>query len=218
MDGVKVRHDEDGKDDKMMVLTSSTNSKVVNKQIGKGNDISNPTAMEMSGYDQIYTNMESNGMKENGFIVANNNAGEQKIEKSGDDLIGSVRQGPAALKLGRAGYDKIQYHVHGHGAVITADGSGGYTSGSASASAADYNAVATIQPSRVLGYDVQGNSSKIDFRDIAKADANPGQRIALSNPSSFAKQISFYRNGKPDIMTVDYNKFKATVNAVTNSN
>ena len=152
-----------------------------------------------------------------GPSIGNNNAGEQKIEKTGDGLTGSARQGPAAVKLGRAGYDKIQYDTHGDGAVITADGSGGYTSGSASASVADYNAVTSIQPSRVLGYDVQGNSSKIGFKDIAKADANPGQRIALSNPSSFTKQISFYRNGKPDIRPL-INKFKATVNAVTNSN
>jgi hypothetical protein len=111
LNGKMVKHVEDGKTDKVLVLTTSKKEGDVNAAIEKGNTMNAPANAVADKMEDAYTKTEANG-KENYFEVGK----EGKISKTVEGLEGEVtgNQRAEARRDLIAQGDKYDYDAHTH--------------------------------------------------------------------------------------------------------
>jgi hypothetical protein len=109
--GQLVRHDDDGKTDKVLVLTTSKKADDVNSAISNGNTIKAPTNEIASREGDAYDKTEATG-KEQYFVVGKDNTVSKTVEGSEDDVNhGAVSEAKKDL-LSKG--DLFAYDVHTH--------------------------------------------------------------------------------------------------------
>jgi hypothetical protein len=80
----------------------------------------------------------------------------------------------------------------------------------------DRSSPGRAQPNVVLGYQVNGMGD-VPAADLQKASNSRGTFVPLSNYSSLQKVITFFNRGG-NILSMDFSKFKATVQTIRSSN
>ncbi|MGX7668863.1 DUF6443 domain-containing protein [Flavobacterium pedocola] len=208
--GQQVKHVEDGKTDKKLVLTTSKKEGDVNNAIDKGQVINVPSNEVISKMDAAYAATEKSG-KENGFVVATD--GTTSSMKEGGEA--SVRLGSKYDELAEAGKTS-SYDVHTHpngtdangeivdvgapnpSGTIGADGTGTKDIGSYGKDGPNDS------PSVVLGYDVTKTTTTSQIGGTTRTDTTVTRKIGFYNGSG---QV-----GQP----VNYKDFKKAVDKINN--
>jgi RHS repeat-associated protein len=202
LNGDLVKHVEDGKTDKKLVLTSSSREKAVEKAIDKGEVVAVPSNEVIDKMDEAYKLTEKTG-NEHGFVVAT------------DGTTSSMKEGvPGEVRL-RSKYRELEdnnkttsYDVHVHNNEF--DSSGNITVPGAPTPSIGKDADtgsygkdgANNSPSVVLGYEVTTTTTQIG---------------PVTSRTDITKQVGFYNDkgavGKP----IDYDKFKKAAKKINNS-
>jgi RHS repeat-associated protein len=216
----------DGVDDgkKAIALTNSTQNALIKQTFidretvtvseSMAKDIIDvPTNGEITAMDNAFARTEAKGMREQGFVVANDKNGNQVISDNADGTMSSSPSGANYSGLRAKGITDFSYDAHTHGAVIKEDASGNIIVGGTGSSPGDRSGGDSRQPRVVLGYDVQNNTSKILPGDVSNAQSNTGTYVPLSNPGSFNKKITFYHSSG-NLKTMNYSDFKTLVQKV----
>ena len=179
LNGKLVKHVDDGKTDKKLVLTynNKKDGDVVNKTIDEGGVINVPSNEVVDKMSNAYTNTEASG-KENGFMVGETGKSSKIVEGTSDEINGNTWQ-EARRDLIAQG-DKAAYDVHVHPNTTNEDGSG--TVGLPQPSSTDLepkNNKGYSQPSAVLGYE----------RVVTPP---PSNQIGGTSTVEFVKKIGFF--------------------------
>ena len=195
--GKNVQHIEDGKNDKFIVLTSSSKAAEVSESISKGEVVAVPSNDVIKSMDAAYTATEVNGL-EHGFVAAT------------DGTVSSMKEGtPNQVKLA-TNYEEVEkagktssYDVHTHPNEV--DKKGNLMDNGVGAPAPSPNDIKSYgkdgpndRPSVVLGY----KAEKTETTDVI------GGRTSTS--TSITKQIGFYNSSGVVGKALDYNDFKKT--------
>jgi hypothetical protein len=197
LNGSKVKHVEDGKDDKILVLTTSKQEEKVDKSIENGDVINVPSNEVVNKMDQAFTNTETSGL-ENGFRVGEKGTVSVTVQGTKDE-IDSKSWKPAVDDLRNKG-DMVAYDVHTH--PLEKDASGNVTAiGLAEPSGTDQSNVVGSQPNVVLGY-----GQKI---------TQPGSNVIGGTPTvTFPRQIGFYNSNRVLGKSIDFSTFSNTVKRI----
>jgi hypothetical protein len=196
--GRMVKHVEDGKKDKKIVLTNKRKEKDVDDVIAKGHIIDNPTNTVVDKMSDSYTKTETNG-NEHGFVVGKAGLSSKIVEGTSEELPHKKRN-EAKEDLREQG-DEPAYDVHTH-PLGDIEGTGKY--GKAEPSETDKKPASMrgyTQPSVVLGYKPYTPPS----------DPN---RVGGTTEPEFHRAIGFYdKNG-----SIIHMKFDDFVNLVKRLN
>ena len=148
LNGKKVRHVDDNKTDRYLVLTTSSQESIVDQTIEAGGMIDVPTNDMVALMSEIYDRMEQTGL-EYGFRVGEKGTLSRIVEgKSGELSFNDWL--PAMKDLVDQG-DRVVLDAHGH--PLKKDENGNIISvGTPNPSDDDRNNVVGSQPNIVLGY------------------------------------------------------------------
>jgi len=201
--GQQVKHVEDGKTDKKLVLTTSKKEADVNKAIAAGEVVAVPSNEVISKMDEAYSNTEKSG-KENGFVVATD--GTTSAMKEGKTA--SVRLGSSYNELEDAG-KTTSYDVHTHPNDVDANGEivgvGKPNPSGADGDVGSYGKDgANDSPSVVLGYDVNKTTTTSQIGGTTRTD------------TTVTKQVGFYNASGQVGQPVDYKDLKKAANKINN--
>ncbi len=201
LNGKNVKHVEDGKTDKVLVLTYSSNEKKVDAAINSGSTVAKPSADEVNKMSDAFDKTEASG-KENYFVVGQQGKISTTVEgQSGD--VNSKQIATAVSDLKSQG-DVVGHDDHTH--PLEKDANGNVTAvGLPVPSETDKTNVFTSgnQPSVVLGYDqvvtppssnTIGGTSTVNFvRSVGFYNSNgsiaPGVTIHLDDLKNAVKKI-----------------------------
>ncbi|AXY78579.1 hypothetical protein D3H65_09140 [Paraflavitalea soli] len=190
--GRKVKHIEDGKTDKKIVLTRNKNEKDIDEAIQKGHVIENPTDAVVDKMSESYDKTEKNG-NEHGFMVGKTGKTSKIVEGTEDELPGEKRS-EARADLKEQG-DEPAYDAHTHGLHKRED-VGNINFGNSEPSSQDKKPASMkgySQPSVVLGYGP----------DPVHPDPN---RVGGTIERTFHRRIGFY-NDKGSITNLKFADF-----------
>lgn len=206
--GDHVKYVDDGKTDKKMVLTNSSNSSKVDRAIDKGEVVSVPSNKVISQMDSAYSSTELTG-NEYGFVVATD--GSSSTTKEGGANMVNLRSQYYELEdLGKIS----SYDVHTHPNVFDANG--------------NIIEVGLPNPSGTVG---AGGSGTKDIGSYGKDGPNDSPSIVLGynavknttsnqlggntqTTTTITKKIGFY-NSKGSVGTpMNYNDFKKAVQKI----
>ena len=151
LNGKKVRHVDDNKTDRYLVLTTSSQESIVDQTIEAGGMIDVPTNDMVALMSEIYDRMEQTGL-EYGFRVGEKGTLSRIVEgKSGELSFNDWL--PAMKDLVDQG-DRVVLDAHGH--PLKKDENGNIISvGTPKPSPVDKENVVGCQPNIVLGYQQQ---------------------------------------------------------------
>ncbi|MGN7724011.1 RHS repeat-associated core domain-containing protein, partial [Chitinophaga sp. 22620] len=195
LNGKKVKHVDDGKTDKVLVLTNSQKADKVDKAISEGHAINAPTQAVADKMEDAYTKTEANG-KENYFAV-----GEKgKVSKTVEGTEGQV---PASKIIEAkqdlvAQGDLLSYDAHTH--PNGTDSQGNQTIGTPNPSEADKTGVGS-RIGVVLGYEqkitpppsgtIGGTSTSVNVRTVGFHNSSGTiNTIRFSDLKDIIKRIS----------------------------
>ena len=197
LNATHVKHVEDGKDDKVLVLTTSKKEDKVDEAIKNGSTVNVPSNEVVDKMEECFNNTEKSG-KENGFRVGEKGSSSIIVEGSAGEINGNDWK-PAVDDLRNKG-DLVAYDAHTH--PLEKDGNGNVVSyGVAEPSGTDKNNIVGSQPSVVLGYRQQ----------ITQPSSNT---IGGSATVSFPRQIGFFRASGLIAQPIDFSTFKRAVNKI----
>jgi RHS repeat-associated protein len=195
IDGIKVKHVEDGRNDKKTVLTFRTSEKAVDNAVAKGEVINTPTNANLDQMEQAFNSTESDS-NERAYSVSSDGQTGGTVEGHGAEMTGED-MAAARQNLREKGSEQA-YDVHTHTPP------NGKSYGDASPSETDKtnsSSKFTTQPNIVLGYDKK-----------QVADTSTGSSTSIgggSNQSQFTypRAIGIY-NAKGLIGNrIDFNTF-----------
>ncbi len=195
LNGKMVKHVDDGKTDKVMLLTFSKKEADVNTAIDNGHTLKNPGASLTDKMEDAYTKTEGNG-KEHYFAVGN----EGKISKTVEGSEGKVENKEImdARKDLVAQGDLFNYDAHTH--PLEKDQNGNIVNvGTPNPSQADMSGSDT-RPNIVLGY-------------TQTVTPPPAGQIGGSGTVETKRTIGFYNSGGT-IITIKFNDFKDAVKKI----
>jgi RHS repeat-associated protein len=200
LNGKMVKHVEDGKTDKKLVLTYSKKEGEVNKSIDGGSVVNVPSNAVVDKMSDVYKQTEANG-KEHGFIVGQDGKSSKIVEGS-EGEVGLKQWGEAKRDLTAQG-DKAAYDVHAHPNKINDDGSGEV--GLPQPSSTDLepkNNAGYTQPSAVLGYE----------RVVKPL---PPNQIGGTPETEMVKKIGFYTpSGQINKVDIKFDNFVDAVKKI----
>lgn len=195
LNGKKVRHVEDGKTDKVLLLTTSKKDEDITNAINSGHSTTAPTTEVTTRMDESYKTMEASG-NENYFEVGVNGVISISVEGKPDVVPASQRL--KARKDLEAKGDTYAYDVHPHPNVYDKDGN--ITSlGAPTPSDADLRGLGPM-PSVVLGY-------------TQKVIPPPSNVINGQSTVETNKTVGFYNAGG-SIITIRYDDFKDAIKRI----
>jgi hypothetical protein len=195
--GKLVKHVDDGKTDKVLVLTTSKKEGDVNSAISNGNAIKAPTNEIASREGDAYDKTEANG-KEQYFVVGKDNTVSKTVEGSeGDVNHGAISEAKKDLL---AKGDLFAYDVHDH--PLTKDADGNITS------------VGTPTPSETDKSGTLGSTINVVLGYTQSVTPPPPNTIGGSGTVETSRTLGFY-NSAGSIITI---KFDDYVNAVKKIN
>jgi len=192
LNGKMVKHVDDGKTGKVMLLTFSKKDADVNTAIDNGHTLKNPGASLTDKMEDAYTKTEGNG-KEHYFAVGN----EGKISKTVEGSEGKVENKEImdARKDLVAQGDLFNYDAHTH--PLEKDQNGNIVNvGTPNPSQADMSGSDT-RPNIVLGY-------------TQTVTPPPAGQTGGSGTVETKRTIGFYNSGGT-IITIKFNDFKDAV-------
>jgi RHS repeat-associated protein len=200
LNGKMVKHVEDGKNDKLLVLTDSRNEKKVDEAINKGEVAAVPSDAVIKAMDESYQKTETTG-NEHGFVVATD--GSTSSIKEG--ITGKVKLATNYEELANSGKTS-SYDVHTHPTEITKDKRGNILdvpsvgAPSPSGVSGDMGSYGkdgpNNRPSVVLGYEVQKETQTQQIGGTTRTTWSVTKMVGFYNGSG---QV-----GKP----VEYDKLK----------
>jgi RHS repeat-associated protein len=170
LNGNKVKHVDDGKTDKVLVLTYSSNAKKVDAAINGGSTVAVPSMNEVNKMSDAFDKTEATG-KEQYFVVGQQGKISTTVEGQTGD-VNSKQVSTAVADLKSQG-DVVGHDDHTH--PLTKDANGNVTAvGLPQPSDTDKSNIFTSgnQPSVALGYDqvvtppssnTIGGTSTVDF-------------------------------------------------------
>ena len=203
LNGKQVKHVEDGKDDKKLVLTNSSNESKVNQAIENGSVVNVPSNEVVNKMESAFDKTEATG-NEHGFVVGEAGKSSKIVEGSAGKVEGA-EWNDALRDLNSQG-DAQAYDVHTH--PLEKNAAGEVVSvGLPQPSGADTdpkNNELNIQPSAVLGYKqvitpppsgtIGGTPTSTFERQIGFYNTNgsihPGVEIKFQNFSNAVKKIN----------------------------
>jgi hypothetical protein len=197
LNGKMVKHVDDGKTDKVLVLTKSKKEAEVNSAIDKGNILKAPTTEVTGKMDDAYNKTEANG-KENYFVVGKGG----KISKTVEGTEGEVNhpQVAEAKKDLVAQGDRMAYDVHTH--PNTKDQEGTVIEvGAPTPSVTDMNGTLGSTVNVVLGY-------------TQTVITPPSNQIGGSSTVETNRTVGFY-NSSGSIITIGFNDFENAVKKIS---
>ncbi len=197
--GQKVKHVEDGKTDKVMVLTKSKNEETVNTAIDNGLVLNNPTKALTSKMDAAYTNTEGNG-KENYFEVGQKGTLSKMVEGT-DGEVNYATKAESRRDLIAQG-DTYSYDVHSHGNVKDGDG--------------NIVQIGTPNPSGADMSGTTGNTINVVLGYVQVKTDPPSNTIGGSPTITEVRTVGFY-NSKGPIVTIPFSDFSDAVRKVVKS-
>ena len=195
LNGKNVKHVEDGKTDKVLVLTESSKQDKVDAAINNGHVINNPSKAMVSKLDDAYNRTEANG-KEN--YVAVGKEGKLSITVEGSEgEVNSKQIGAARSDLVAQG-DLFDYDAHTH--PLEKDNAGNIVSvGTPTPSQADMDGSST-RPNIVLGY-------------TQSVTPPPANTIGGTGTVQTNRTIGFY-NKAGSITTTGFNNFMNAIKKI----
>jgi hypothetical protein len=197
LNGRKVKHVEDGKDDKLLVLTTSNQEEKVNSTIENGGVVNVPSNEVVSTMEEAFTNSEKSSL-ENGFRVGEKGNVSIMVEGTKDNISSEAWE-PAVDDLRNKG-DMVAYDVHTH--PLEKDASGKVTAyGLAEPSGTDKSNVVGNQPNVVLGYG-------------QKITQPSGNVIGGSPIIEFPRQIGFFNSSGLIAKPIDFANFSYVVKRI----
>lgn len=201
--GQHVKHIEDGKTDKKLVLTTSKKEADVNSAIDKGQVVNVPSNEVIAKMDEAYSSTEKTG-KENGFVVATD--GTTSTMKEGSES--SVRLSGKYNELEDAGKTS-SYDVHTHPNGVDANGEivdvGAPKPSGATGDVGSYGKDGpNDSPSVVLGYEVTKTTTSSQIGGTTRTDTN------------ITPQVGFYNGSGQVGQPVDYKDLKKAANKINN--
>lgn len=195
LNGKMVKHVDDGKTDKVMLLTFSKKEADVNTAIDQGNTLKNPGSSLVNKMEDAYNKTEGNA-KEHYFAVGN----EGKISKTVEGAEGEVqnKQIMEARQDLVAQGDLFSYDAHTH--PLEKDQNGNIVNvGAPNPSQADMSGSDT-RPNIVLGY-------------TQHVIPPPSGQIGGSGTVETTRTVGFY-NASGTIITIKFNDFKDAVKKI----
>lgn len=195
LNGTLVRHDDDGKDDKVLVLTTSKNQKDVNSAIDKGNVLNAPTNGIVKQEADAYDKTEQSG-KEQYFVVGQKNMTSKTVEGN-EQEVNTTKKSEAITDLKNQG-DQFSYNVHTHENITRDDGS--ISPGAPAPSPADKAGTLGGTVNVVLGYNVE----------VSRPDPNV---VGGTQTLTSTKTIGFY-NSNGSIIAVPFSDYQSAVKKI----
>ncbi len=189
LNGKMVKHVEDGKTDKVLVLTTSKKEADVSAAIGSGNTINVPSNEVANKMEDAYTKTEANG-KESYFEVGK----EGKISKTIEGAEGEVK-GEQIAEARRdliAQGDKYDYDVHTHPLEKNKDG--------------EIVNVGTPKPSDADTKGTKEGTTNIVLGYTQTVIPSPSNTIGGTYTVETNRTVGFYNSGG-GITTVKYSDF-----------
>ncbi|RXK87380.1 hypothetical protein ESB13_00740 [Filimonas effusa] len=195
LNGKKVKSSDDGKTDKVLVLTNSKKEGDVNAAIESGYLLNNPTNELSSKLEESYTKTEEKGNES--YFEVGKQGGLSKIVESKKGLVSYTDRAEARRDLISKGET---YSLDAHTHPLEKDGDGNITTvGTPSPSETDKKG-ATATPSIVLGYQQQ----------ILPAD--PDKPNGEKKVDTF-RVIGFY-NSNGSIITKKFSEFQEAIKTI----
>ncbi|QEC70286.1 hypothetical protein FRZ67_19020 [Panacibacter ginsenosidivorans] len=197
LNGKQVDHVDDGKDDKKLVLTTSTKKDEVQQAINNGDVTNVPSNETVQKMDDAYTKTEKSG-KENYFEVGINGKSSKTVE-SNEGEVSYEKRAEARRDL-VAQDDKYGYDVHTH--PLEKDKDGNIVNvGTPNPSDADKKGLGPL-PSIVLGY-------------VQHEIPPPSGTIGGSSTVETVRTIGFYKTSSDKaIVTVNFSDFVGAIKKI----
>lgn len=196
LQGNNVKHVEDGKTDKVLVLTTSKNSETVDAAINSGSTMMVPSNEVVGKMEQAYKNTETTG-NEHGFIVGEGGKSSKIVEGKAGEI--TSEWGDARKDLNAQG-DAQAYDVHTHPKGTEEKYGAAYPS---STDMAPENNELNIQNNVVLGYG-------------PKITPPPSNTIGGTATVTLERQIGVYNTGgrvhDTDIKFSDFSRAVRKIN------
>lgn len=193
--GQKVKHVEDGKTEKVLVLTTSKTQVDVESAIASGYIINVPSKAIIDKMDEVYDKTEATG-NEHYFVVGKTGKTSITVEGTKDE-IPTIEKSKAKQNIKDQG-DLMHYDIHSH--PNTKDEYGEFKDiGVATPSEGDESGNRKA-PDIILGYQ-------------QKIIAKPAGQIGGRDSVETNKTIGFY-NSDGSIATINYKEFKDTVKKI----
>ena len=145
LNGKNVKHVEDGKNDKKLVLTDSKKEEKVNAAIDAGAVINVPSNEVVSKMEEAYDKTEKSG-NEHGFVVGRKGESSKMVEGEKGKI--TSKEWAAALDEIVGQGDLKSYDVHTHPNTTETDGK----VGTPTPSVEDMAHASSTHPDAVLGY------------------------------------------------------------------
>jgi RHS repeat-associated protein len=194
--GKLVKHVDDGKTDKVLVLTTSKKEADVNTAIDKGLAIKAPTN-EIAGKEQdAYDKMDASG-KEQFFVVGKENTVSKTVEGTeGEVGHGAISEAKKDLL---AKGDMFAYDVHTHPLEKDADG--------------NIKNVGTPTPSDTDKEGTLGSTINTVLGYTQKVTPPPSNTIGGTSTVEMVKTLGFY-NSAGSVITINFDAFKDAVKRI----
>jgi hypothetical protein len=196
LEGKNVKHVDDGKTDKVLVLTTSKKEADVNTAIDKGNVIKAPSKEVATRMDDAYNKTETNG-KENYFVVGKQGAISKTIEGSGDEVnAAQVAEGKTDLV---SKGDRFAYDVHTHPNEKDADG--------------NYKNIGSPEPSSTDKAGTLGSTVNVVLGYKQTVIPAPANTFGVAPTVETNRVVGFY-NSSGSITTIKFSDFSSAVKKV----
>lgn len=196
LNGKKVKHVDDGKTDKVLVLTVSKKTEEVDNTINKGYTIKDPTNEFASKSEEAYNQTEANGKEH--FIAVGQQNKVSKIVEGAEGEVNVKTQAEAKRDLVAQG-DLYSYDAHTHPNEFDKDGNMKNV-GSPNPSQADMDGTKAGQINVVLGY-------------VQVVTPPPANTIGGSSTVENVRTVGFY-NPAGTIITIKFADFKDAVKKI----
>jgi|GEM_PF-5476775 len=195
LNGDKVKHVDDGKTDKIVVLTTEKSAGKVNEAIDKGYVQNAPTNGIVKQEATAYDNTEQSG-KEQYFVVGEKNMTSKTVEGN-EQEVNNTRKSEAITDLKNQG-DQFSYNVHTHENITREDGS--ISPGAPAPSPGDKSGTLGSTVNVVLGYKVEAS----------RPDPNV---VGGSQTLTSTRMIGFY-NSSGAIIAIPFSDYQSAVKKI----
>lgn len=202
LDGKMVKHVDDGKKDKVFVLTKDKDAATVDKAIDNGKTLPVPSNTVVKRMDDAYNQTEGNG-QEHLFAVGKAGMISKTVEGS-EDQVSQKSEGEARTDLVNQG-DRFSYLVHTHDNTVDQYGNIQQV-GAAAPSPGDEGVARGNTVNIVLGY--QQSTVNPSATSVGNSSSVGGSTTVETH-----RQIDFY-NSSGSIISLKYDDFTRVVKSV----
>jgi hypothetical protein len=196
LNGDKVKHVDDGKTDKVLVLTTEKNAQKVDQAINSGNVINAPTNAIVQQQGDAFDKTDKTG-QEQYFVVGQKNMTSKTVQ--GNEAEVNVGEKSEAITDLKGKGDMFAYNVHTHDNTV--DEYGNITQrGVPAPSPADQNGTLGNTVNVVLGYD-------------KKEDRQNPNQVGGTPEVHYVRTIDFYKSSG-SIIAIPFSDYQSAVKKI----